>query len=238
MTQPHKKLAARASRLSMQLWQGVDWETRVAHLCLRLAGTMPGNWGEAIFEQFRKAGVEDVPEGRREARDWGEYVFASLKRKGLKDETIEDLMQDLIMEVIAGSRKLKSLPLSSAKSWVMNGLQRKGIDLFRRNKKRDVGLPMDDEGVQRDVKDVRSWGQLSSMLNPRTIKAILRELPRVNERAVEWFEMVMNGLQNNEIAEAWGVSRSRVSAWQRKFVPKIKAIVEKYIDPEGLRMAI
>lgn len=261
--QPHRKLAARATQLSSALWQEVDWETRVAHLFVRLAGSMPANWGRAVYVEFVKAGVEDMPPiagldpadmmsevGPRKIEmairkhqpnygaDFGEKAYATLKRKGLGHEAIEDIMQDFLLEIFSGKREIAGKPLGSAKSWVLRGLTNKSIDLFRREKKRDVGLPTDEEGVQRDIKDVRSWGQLSSLLTPRTVKSILNELPRVHSRAVDWFQMVLNGLRPAEIAQQWGVSKPLVSRWQRENVPKIRAIVEKYIDPEGLRMAI
>ena len=237
MSQPHKKLAARANKLSSHLWQGVAWETRVGHLMLRLAGSGASSWGKAMYMEFQKAGIE-VPRVS-DGANWGEKTYAFLKgRRGMRHEQIEDAMQEFYMEILSGKKKVSGdVDLKQAMSWALRGLTNKQIDDHRKTK-REVGMPVDEEGVQRDVKDIKSWGQMSTMLNRRTVKSILRDLPKIHERAVEWFQMVMNGMQNRDIAEAWGKHRSEVSRWQRTHVPKIRLVVEKYIDHEALRLAI
>ena len=237
MSQPHTKLAARANKLSSHLWQGVAWETRIGHLMMRLAGSVPSSIGKALFMEFEKAGIE-VPR-ISDGADWGEKTYAFLKgRRGMRHEEIEDAMQEFYIDVLSGKKRLRGdVTLKQAMSWSLKGILNKREDR-RRKTKRETGLPVDEDGVQRDVVDIKSWGQMSTMLSPRTVKSILRELPTVHKDAVEWFQMVMNGLQNREIAEQWGVARSHVSRWQRTYVPKIRKIVEKFIDPEALRLAI
>jgi DNA-directed RNA polymerase specialized sigma24 family protein len=140
----------------------------------------PAAFGLAMYAEFIRAGVEDMPEvkkGRpasdfwnkdvdpiirvisrvnpRYGEEFGKFMWKRLVQKFKNLEAAENAMQEFMIDVLTEKKVLKKgVALSSAKTWVLTGLKWKAADLWRKDKRRSGDEPLqteDDDGELVDI---------------------------------------------------------------------------------------
>lgn len=172
--------------------------------------------------------------------DWGEKLWATLVKKFKNTEIVEDAIADYRAKVVASRGKLfKAVALSSAQSFVLRGISNAAIDIMRKTKKEQPYLVRQEEGetVMMDVEDPSAWRDFARRVPSWQRKRLEGELAALDRKHPEWgkilLQMKMDGATNVEIADAWGVSKPRVTQWLQKNRKELARILSEHLEAAG-----
>lgn len=164
----------------------------------------------------------------------GNQMWA-LATRYLKDrELVEELMQQVSVELTAGSKQvIKRVSLSKAESYVKDRVKKRSLDIIRSQKRR--GDPLVDTDISERV-DIAAPAAVSRFLDKlrsgdeSELREILRDEvdSRHPNRAWEWIEAQLEGMSGRDLAEQWGVSPSAVTQWIQRNLPAIRKVFEDF----------
>lgn len=241
---PPLELQARLQDLNRRIYASLPWGYRVAQLMLRLSYSLTDTIGRVFYAMFLNAGVEGMPPGAAPGttperlppaygRAFGQRVYALILQK-VKDPNMAELaISNLLLEV--SKRRFTIKPGSSlkeAESYVLTSAVRSVIDEIRSQRGRGkYKAPKHYEGIEDiELGDPGAFRELDTLLPRSEMTRLLNELKRIDERAPSWLKAQLEGLTNVELAEQWGVSKPRITGWERDNLPKIKDVVMKYVQ--------
>lgn len=254
----HHKLAAQASALSRQIYASLPWGYRVAGLLLRLANSAQEAFGRYAYSIFIRDGVTDMPDINGEpasslrekmrgrsgpnylpkgyGRKFAEKVWAVALSKLRSPEAVEEAVSRVTLAMASGKMQIdEGAPLAKAEALVLTSVLNAGRDALRMKRRvdrrmDDLGGP-DDEGVEVEISDPKSFSKLDDVLGPSDLKRLLDEVKvKVNPRAAEWIEAQLEGMAKKDLAEKWEVNPSAVVNFENRYLDKIKLIVHHYLE--------
>ena len=247
------QVLAKARELSRLIYASLPWGYRVAGVFIHLASSLTDTVGKVIYHAFIQAGVEGMPlisgepptleKFKRPERlpsgygkRFAEKLYALLLAKARNPDVVEEVLSQFLVKVAQG--KLEGLkpgaPIGMAEGYVSQMVVRVLMDHLRaefgrHEKSRKPKLEdIDAEGF--NPADPDAFRHLDKMLPRSEMTRLMRDLEQVNDRAPSWLEAKLNGLKGVEIAEEWGVGKSRITEWENRYVPEIKAIMIQYLQ--------
>lgn len=241
-------LLARARKLSRQIYASLPWGYRLAGVLLHIASGITDTLGRVVYLNFINSGVTDMPplNGATPSRDlkkvppgygkpFGDRLYASLLSKSRNPDTVEDVLSTLMINITAGKMKIREgASLREAESYatqaalyLLKGVWRK--EKNRREQDLPTGLDT-EEGPQINLADPNSFRHLDKLIPKSELSRLMSDLERINERAPSWLEAKLEGLTGVEIAQEWGVGKSRITGWEQQYVPDIKRVLTRYIQ--------
>ncbi len=242
-------LLAKARNLSRSIYASLPWGYRVAGVLLHIASSLTDIFGRAIYQEFIRSGVVDMPpiNGATPGRDltkvppgygksFGDRLYASLLSKSRNPDVVEDVLSTLMTNIAAGKMKIREgSSLREAESYATQAALYLLKAVWRKDKNRhEESLPPSNSEVEDDVQinlaDPNSFRHLDKLIPKSEISRLMRELERINERAPSWLEAKLDGLTGVEIAQEWGVGKSRVTGWEQDYVPAIKRVLTRYVQ--------
>lgn len=237
----------RVAGLMLHLASGVtDILGRVAYAAFIKAGVegMPAVRGEAP-NAVQHSNPDKLPSGY--GKRFGEKVYAILLKKLRDPELVEEVMSQILIRISSGKVAENLRPgttLSGAENYVLQLVSRVMQDYFRSEHGREdrgtrrqkiyldhpvTGNP-EFEKEKIDLADPTSFKDLDTMLPKHEIPKLMRDLKRVHERAPGWLEARLDGLTGSDIGEEWGVGKTAVAEWEKRYVPAIKKVLSEYIQ--------
>lgn len=245
-------LLAKAWDLSRRIYASLPWGYRVAGLMLRIASGLTETVGKVLYAEFIKAGVAEMPPIKGETpakgpikpeklpsgygKRFGERLYAALLSKSRNPDTVEEAISNLLLKAADG--RLGDIrdgaSLREAERYVVQvGLQELKY-LWRKEQGRSDHqqrrmVDIDDE-VQVNLSDPNSFRHLDQMLPKDELARLMRDLEAVDPRAPSWLEAQLDGVSNVQLAQEWGVGKSRITGWENDHVPAIKRVVMKYVQ--------
>lgn len=242
-------LAAKACALSRRIYASFPWGYRVAGVMLHLASGLTSDVGKVLYAAFLKAGVDGMPPvkdvekavknpallptgyGKR----FAERLYATLLSKVRNPATVEDILGRLMEQVAQG--KLEGLkpgsPLIAAEQFVMTMAMRLRSEYIRKEfgrPDRSLKPRMEQLDETIDFEDPDSFKNFGELLPSSEVERLMRDLSKIDTRAPSWLEAKLSGLSNVEIAEEWGVGKSRVTGWEKDHLPAIKKVILRYVE--------
>lgn len=261
------KLAQRARKLARRIYASLPWGYRISRFLMEAAQYDPKAFGLAMYALFIQAGVEDMPDvagkpaaefreeypkpsdlgkltralqraDRSYGAEFGAFCWKTLLKKYKSLEVVENIMQEFMLEVMTGKKKLQPVTLRSAKTWVITGLKYVGGDLLRKDKRRSGDEPMtteDDEGemIDIDLADPGAWSDMEEVLDHTDIQKAMREMDKLNPRLPSYMNLRLKGYSDKDIAEEWGVEPPAVFQFKKTWLPRAQPIIDKYIRQAG-----
>ena len=208
------KLASRASDLKRQIYASLPFRYRVAQLLFRLKiadDFLKRNFGRAIYAEFIRAGVTDMPNvGGEPALNIREIIL-KLKERGANilpsgfgnmfgnemwmvaskyvdnPEAIADVLQSVMVEVYNRNKrgtdnKLQAVSSSSAESYIKWLVSKRAQDWRRKfDKSKPFSLPYPDRAVP-DLLDVKALKGFLHMLSPGDANKFKQDVDRIDSR--------------------------------------------------------
>lgn len=242
-------LLAKARHLSRRIYASLPWGYRVAGLFLHIASNLTDTLGRVSYLEFIRAGVADMPplNGETPSRDlkrvppgygkrFGDKVYAMLLNKSRNPDTVEDVLSTLMTNIASGKMGIRAgASLREAESYVTQSALNLLKMVWRKdNNRREQDLPSSDpdgeDDVQVNFEDPNSFRHLDKLLPQAELSRLMADLERINKRAPSWLEAKLDGLTGVEIAQEWGVGKSRITGWEQEYVPAIKRTLTRYIQ--------
>jgi len=245
---------ARARSLNRRIYASLPWGYRVAHLILRVASGYIDVFGRVVLAEFIKSGVEGLPpingepalayqdkvQGPRgpdrlpkgSGKAFGQKVYATLMAKVRNVEVVEEALSRVMLDFARGKVRIEQgSPLPKAEAFIFHLVKNAVVDLSREQRSRPQGdMLLDEDGGTIDFEDPNTFRHFDQMLPRSEMSSFLRELEKVHPKAVPWLEAKLEGLSSREIADEWGVSPPRVNQIENAFMPKLRALLQEYIQ--------
>lgn len=244
-------LLAKAWDLSRRIYASLPWGYRVAGLMLHIASSLTDTLGKVVYSEFIKAGVAEMPplNGEVPARGdikpgklpsgygkrFGERLYAALLAKSRNPDTVEEAISNLMLKIADG--RLGSVRegsnLREAEQYVIRQALSELSNLWRKEHgrgERSQRFTDDIDEVGVNLSDPNSFRELDQMLPKSELSKLMRDLESVNERAPSWLEAKLDGLTGTQLAQEWGVGKSRIVGWEDRYLPAIKKVLTKYIQ--------
>lgn len=207
------KLAARATRLSRQIYASLPWRYRLANLILKLAIEPQEAHGLFFYGVFVRAGVQDMPDvGKTPAKDFprsdkidrvvakirradSKYGFrfgnrvwtASVSRFGFRiaEEAISWMVEKLTRrpDIIKGN-----FTLSQAGSFVVDGVLKRCKDMVKRHwrqKEKSLTVDVGQQTTQRAIADPGALNEMLAKIPKWEIKRMMSRLRGVDREHPE-----------------------------------------------------
>jgi hypothetical protein len=217
---------------------------------LHIASSLTDTVGRVFYGEFVKHGVVDMPPINGEVpaktlktvpsgygKRFGERLYATLLSKSRNPDAAEEALSITMSQVVEG--KLKSLregaALREAEQYVVQMALNNLLSAWRKEHGRtDRGNARYMEDIDSDnlldLSNPASFRSLDHMLPKAELSRLMAELEKLNERAPSWLEAKLDGLGGTEIAQEWGVGKSRIVGWEQRYLPEIKRVLTKYIQ--------
>jgi DNA-directed RNA polymerase specialized sigma24 family protein len=214
---------------------------------LHLASSITDSFGRASYLEFIRAGVVDMPplNGAPPSRDlksvppgygkkFGDRVYAVLLSSSRNPDVVEDALSRTLMKMVDGKLHLREgSSLRDAESYVLLAAKNSLKEIWRQKKPEQsfpTSDPENEDDVQINFMDPNSFRHLDKLIPKTELGRLMADLERVNERAPSWLEAKLDGLTGVEIAQEWGVGKSRITNWEHDNVPAIKRVLLRYIQ--------
>lgn len=242
-------LLVTARDLSRRIYASLPWGYRVAGLMLHLASNLTDIFGRAVYQEFIRAGVPDMPpiNGQTPSRDlkrvppgygkkFGDRVYAMILNKSRNPDTAEEVISTLMVNIAAGKIGIsEGTSLYTAEGYVVQSAINTLKMVWRKeNLHKEKGLTQfdtdDAEAAQLDFADPNSFRHLEKMLPESELNHLMRDLEHVHKRAPSWLEAKLDGLTGVELAQEWGVGKSQVANWEKDYMPDIKRVLTRYLQ--------
>jgi len=208
------KLAARAARLSRQVYASLPWRYRLAQLLLKLAVEPQEAHGNFFYGVFVKAGVQEMPDiGKTPAKDFpgrdnkievlvnairrvdsryghkfgGRVWGVACSRFGYRitEEAISWMVEKLTRKPDIIKGKYA---LNQAESYVVDGVLKRCKDMVKRHwRKKEKSLTVDvgEQPTQRVVADPSALNEMVSKIPKWEIKRMMSRLRSVDRKHPE-----------------------------------------------------
>jgi DNA-directed RNA polymerase specialized sigma24 family protein len=216
---------------------------------LHIASSLTDTVGRVIYQEFIRAGIVDMPpiNGETPSRDikkvppgygkrFGDRLYAMLLSKSRHPDTVEDTLSIVMQHITEGKMHLREgSTIREAENYITQVALNTIKTIWRREKTRfeDSFQPTDTDvegDPQINFADPNSFRHLDKLIPKSELTRLMADLADVHERAPGWLEAKLEGLKSIEIAQEWGVGKSGVSEWERKYVPSIKRVLVQYIQ--------
>jgi DNA-directed RNA polymerase specialized sigma24 family protein len=133
------KLVQASGDLRRQLWASLPLQVRLGDFFTRLAVTTTDAFGEAMYAEFLKRGVQGIPDDyKNRARKFGKISYRSMMSRFRHPDFVEEVMMDFMVRFLSsGSQGIREgSSLRDAEQYVYTGLRRQGLNALK--KKREV----------------------------------------------------------------------------------------------------
>jgi hypothetical protein len=217
---------------------------------LHIASSLTDAVGRAFYHEFVKAGVADMPaiNGEVPARTvksvpagygkrFGTLLYVIVLKKVHNPDLTEEILTEALLRVAAGKLKLlrEGSSLKEAERYSIQLVQNTISDVFRKNvgqgkeRRPQRFQDIDDDPVV-NLADPNAFRALDRMISRSDLTKLMRDLEKVDARAPSWLEAKLDGCSSTDIARDWGVGKSRVSGWEKEFLPDIKRVLSRYVQ--------
>lgn len=205
------KLAARATKLSRQIYASLPWHYRLAQLILKLAVEPQVAHGNFFYGVFVKAGVKGLPDiGKIPAKDFpgrdkrvdvlvnairrvdtnygkkfGSTIWkVTVSRFGFRvaEEAISWMVEKLSKKPSIIQGHFK---VSQAESFVLDGIKKRSLDMIKRHwRKKEKSLTVDtgQQVTQRVVADPGALHELLTLVPRGEVKEMMSRLRGVDKK--------------------------------------------------------
>lgn len=240
------KLAA-VDGLNRKIYASLPWGFRVAQVMVRLSYSLTETVGRVFYSLFLRSGVEGMPAGPQPGTkperlpkgygsEFGKKLYAFILKKTGNPDKAETVIGEMMLSVAKGKFKIaEGYRLQQAESYVFQAATRHISDVIREERgRKDRGTyrepAINDSIDDLNLSDPNAFRELDGMISHRDLNDILEELEDIDPRAPSWLEAQLNGVLNVELAAMWGVTEPRISQWERSNLPKIKKVIEQYVN--------
>jgi DNA-directed RNA polymerase specialized sigma24 family protein len=242
-----------ARRVALRFAQTeVSWGVRLAGVLTRIASTIGEMLGRVVYAEFLARGVLGLTENpkvsgardvqhltvgeRAAARLFGTRAYRLLLLKLGDPGLAEDAIQQFLKRLLERGLPLQpDTPLGQAEAYVLKGLLHAGLDLLR--KQRPLAHRDWAEPFSPDLEDAAALARLEHLLPESQLHALLQALDRVNPRARQYVELLVEGYRPAEIAREWRVSQPYFAKWLRRYGPEIQHAVRRRIEARLRRVS-
>lgn len=233
---------ATVETLNRRIYASLPWGYRVAQVLIKLSYNLTETTGRVFYSLFLKSGVEGMPPGaepgtkperlpRGYGHAFGQKIYAFVLKKVRNPDLAAQVLSELLMKVAKGQFKVdKGVHINKAESYVFQSAARAVVDVLRETKgRKDRNQDRKFEELDINLSDPSAFRELDELLPQYDLDQLLEELEDINDRAPSWLKAQLEGLSNVELAEQWGVGKSRINEWENHNLPKIKKVVQQYV---------
>lgn len=252
MAPAQQQLIVAVHQLRARVFSSLPWGYRVARFLFQIRfGAEPGAFGRLTYGLFMLYNVEGLPRvdfipktireidmlPRELGREFG-FRCRNVAAKYLRgsDDDIEDLLSTVVVKLISSpevKRVLNGEVLSRAESYVLKIIRNMAIDQLRKNHVRR------HEDIDELIEAPSHWNELGAILSESEKDDIAAELekavsPRLLPDLPRYFELLMSGYSNKEIAEQRMLPNFREKSMSQqalaRYRGKIKNILERHFE--------
>jgi len=255
MAPAQQRLILAVHQLRARVFSSLPWGYRVARFLVQIRfAAEPGAFGRLTYGLFMLYGVEGLPrvdfrpktirEIDKLPRDFGRefgYKCRNVAAKYLRgsDDAIEELLSEVVVKLISSpevKRVLSGEVLSRAESYVLKIIRNMGIDQLRKNHVRR------HEDIDELIESPSHWDELGAILSESEKDDIAAELekavsPRLLPDLPRYFELLISGYSNKEIAEQRMLPNLREKPISQqalaKYRSKIREVLERHFEVQA-----
>jgi hypothetical protein len=223
-------LLRQAEHLERKVFSSLPWGFRLATVFLALDQSSIDSWGRQMGALMLKAGVTDMPDPgprwnpekpnaehlpRGYLFDFAKKAYGvALKKSGNPDDA-GDAMMDIMMAYLSGKKSIDALPMKSAMSFVLKGVDWAAGDIRKKNKGGE-STTHDDEGDETTLDLVDDAFEANPYWNedPNAFRKIEDTFPgnawerevlpavnKVHPDMMRYFQLLSEGVPGKHIVE-------------------------------------
>jgi DNA-directed RNA polymerase specialized sigma24 family protein len=174
------------------------------------------------FVEKHPRNPERLPTGY--GRKLADRIYAMLLSKTRNPDAVEEILSNYLVTVSRKGIPVPSTePLEKAEKYVARSILNALSDYIRgeegredRGGKKPKLRSLNEEtpeGQERfvNLSDPDAFRHLDNMLPHSDLQRLMKDLERINPRAVSWLEAQLEGVSNVDLAAEWGVGKSAIN---------------------------